>query len=293
MWHVDIIDDHTSLPYAAPSHVTDSSDALRVIDEDPVSSDNLILIYSRRSESKSNFATGPGWNREHLWPNSLGIDKVHPSYSDLHALRPADENVNSARSNKWFDDASAADGSFRSPGHAEAPLTKADVNSWEPPTAYQGDIARAMFYMDVRYSGDQANEPDLVLTDQLHLINGDNAYMGRLSTLLRWHFADPVSDEERLRNDRVHQYQNNRNPFIDHPEFVNGVFLDILRISKVGDTIRLSWPLRYDFGLLAAGDRVTNIAPVVIGSPVVEGEQYVLQIGTGDEVMNFFQIGLR
>ncbi|MEO0324434.1 MAG: pre-peptidase C-terminal domain-containing protein, partial [Myxococcota bacterium] len=105
-----------------------------------------------------------------------------------------------------------------------------DGNSWEVWSSRRGDIARAMFYMDLRYEGGThgvtgAREPDLRLTDDTSLIrttgtNASVAYMGLLSTLLAWHAEDPVDDRERDRNDVVYGYQGNRNPFVDHPEWV-------------------------------------------------------------------------
>ena len=74
--------------------------------------------------------------------------------------------------------------------------------------------------MDVRYEG-SGSEPDLILTDDEDLIvvtEGPVAYMGLLSVLLEWHGQDPVDELEESRNDVVFS-QNNRNPFIDHPEW--------------------------------------------------------------------------
>ena len=100
----------------------------------------------------------------------------------------------------------------------------------------RGDIARAQFYLDVRYEGGShggtgASEPDLVLTDNQALIaasqTGSNeslAYMGELSVLLQWHVEDPVDEFERRRNDVVYSYQGNRNPFVDHPEWVGCIY---------------------------------------------------------------------
>ena len=84
----------------------------------------------------------------------------------------------------------------------------------------------------MRYEGG-APEPDLILTDDQALIaasnTGDNepiAYMGILSVLLEWHAQDPVDDVERNRIDVVFSFQENRNPFIDNPEWVACLFLN-------------------------------------------------------------------
>ena len=163
------IDDHRVIKYS--SKTPDTADALAKLDADPGNPNSVILIYSRRSEAISNFGTTSGWNREHLWCNSYGIDKRGPAYSDLHNLKPADASVNSARSNKIYDNSDIKDAKYQKPGHPEAKLTSEDSDSWEPPTDVRGEIARAAFYMDVRYSGDKANENDLQLTNELGLIN--------------------------------------------------------------------------------------------------------------------------
>jgi len=44
--------------------------------------------------------------------------------------------------------------------------------------------------------------------------------MAYKSVLLTWNRQDPVSNWERRRNDIIYyNYQHNRNPFIDHPEY--------------------------------------------------------------------------
>ena len=125
--------------------------------------------------------------------------------------------------------------------HAEAPFASTDSDSWEPPAAVKGDIARALFYMAVRYRGDVTNEPALYLTDATEQIASTTNLMGRLSTLLRWSHADPVDGSEQLRNEGVYLYQGNRNPFVDHPEWVAAVFLPVPSIRRVDDGLALAW----------------------------------------------------
>jgi hypothetical protein len=106
----------------------------------------------------------------------------------------------------------------------------------------------AMFCMAMRYTGDVINEPAFVLTDNTALIQSTNSYMGKPSTLLAWHNADPVDGGEELRNDRVYSlYQANRNPFVDHPDRVNLTFVPahtnapILNISRLANGVMVAW----------------------------------------------------
>ena len=235
-----VIHNHNIIPYASGTRF-DTSDALRVLDQDPANTNNIIGIYSRQSEPSSSFGLTTGWNREHLWCDSYGLDGREPAYSDLNNLRAEDENVNSSRGNKFFDISDTNSAGYRKPAHAEAPLTSTDPDSWEPPASVKGDIARALFYMALRYTGDVGSEPALSLTDATVQITSTTNFMGRLSTLLRWSQADPVDAAEQLRNDRVYSYQNNRNPFVDRPDWVAAAFIPALSIARASSTFTLAW----------------------------------------------------
>jgi endonuclease I len=211
------------VPYSAPAGTTDTAAAMRVIDEALNDTTAVRLVYSGLNAPKADLNNMTGWDRAHLWPNSYGIDSVGPAYSDLHNLRPCDSTVNGSRSNLLYDDSNPEFVGYAVPGHPEAPGTSRDGNSWEMPDSEKGDIARAMFYMDVRYEGTNG-EPNLQLTDDLATVTASNSNMGRFSSLLVWHILDPVSPEERVRNDRVFAFQGNRNPFVDRPEWVLAVY---------------------------------------------------------------------
>ncbi|MDP6860087.1 MAG: endonuclease, partial [Verrucomicrobiales bacterium] len=249
-----------------------TDEAMSTIDADPINKNNVILIYSRRSDPSLNCCSS-GWNREHLWPNSYGIESRGPAYSDIHALRPCDSNVNSSRGNKHFDESDPDSRYYKFPSHPEATLCSSDNNSWSPPESLKGDIARAMFYMAIRYEG-KSGEPDLELTDNLTEITSINSKMGSLKTLLIWHILDPVSEEEKIRNDRVYEIQNNRNPFIDRPQWVSSIWENPLQISisKTANSIKVSWPTTIPRTVLETSKDL--IKWEVIKSPIIiQGNQ--------------------
>ena len=261
-----IISGHNVISYSSTDEV------MSVIDADPINKNNVILIYSRKSDPTSNCCSN-GWNREHLWPNSYGIDNRGPAYSDIHALRPCDSNVNSSRGNKHFDESDPESRYYKFPSHPESILCSSDNNSWSPPESLKGDIARAMFYMDIRYEG-KNGEPDLELTHELAEITSRNSKMGSLKTLLIWHMLDPVSEEEEIRNDRVYEIQNNRNPFIDRPQWVSSIWGNPLQISisETANSIKVSWPTTIPRTVLETSKDLTQWE--VIKSPIIiQGDQ--------------------
>ncbi|MGF9892856.1 endonuclease [Priestia megaterium] len=207
----NIIDHHTELSYSAVW------EALKKTDEDPANANNVILLYTGRSQAKSTNGGGvDDWNREHVWAKSHGdFGTAMGSGTDLHHLRPTDVSVNSTRGNLDFDNGGTE--------HSEALGNYFDSDSWEPRDEVKGDVARMLFYMAVRYEGDVSDEPDLELNNTVN--NGTAPYHGKLSVLLQWNAQDPVDDRERRRNDIIYSdYQHNRNPFIDHPEWVNEIW---------------------------------------------------------------------
>jgi endonuclease I len=191
-------------------------EALKNTDQDPANSANVILLYSGRSQSKSLNGGDPNdWNREHVWAKSHGdFGTATGPGTDLHHLRPEDVSVNADRGNKDFDNGGTE--------RAEAPDNYSDADSWEPRDAVKGDVARMLFYMAVRYEGTDGFA-NLELNNSV--TNGTAPYHGKLSVLLEWHEKDPPDTFEKRRNDVIHDsYQRNRNPFIDHPEWVDAIW---------------------------------------------------------------------
>jgi len=205
-----IISDQTKISYSAVW------EALKVTDQDPANSGNVVLLYSGISRSKTlNGGNTGNWNREHVWAQSHGDfgTSAGPG-TDLHHLRPEDVQVNSIRGNKDFDTGGS---SFTNGGGS---LT--DSNSFQPRAAVRGDVARMILYMAVRYEGGDS-WPDLEPNDAV--TNGSVPYHGRLSVLKQWNEQDPPSASETRRNELIYSnYQGNRNPFIDHPEWVEAIW---------------------------------------------------------------------
>ena len=256
----DLIDDHTRFPYTSSS--TDTWDILESADEDPADPDSILDVYRNRSFDKE----GGGndlYQREHTWPKAYGFpndDSTNYPYTDCHHLFLSDAGYNSSRSNKPYAGCNAectekvtdenngeGGGEGTYPGNSNWTKGSFTQGIWETWIGRRGDVARALYYMDVRYEGGShgesgADEPDLILTNDRELIasnNRDNnesiSYMGILATLLQWHTDDPVDEVERNRNDVVFTFQNNRNPFIDHPQWVDCLFNGNCQCSVTGD----------------------------------------------------------
>ncbi|MGK5674326.1 endonuclease [Micromonospora sp. URMC 106] len=205
-----IIKVHTRLSY------DQAWEALRDTDQDPANANNVILLYTGRSQSKTSNGSGvDDWNREHVWAKSHGdFGTATGPGTDVHHLRPTDVSVNATRGNKDFDNGGSPVG--------EAPGCYTDADSWEPRNAVKGDVARMIMYMAIRYEGADG-WPDLEMNQLVN--NGTAPYHGRMSVLLQWNQLDPPDAFEKRRNQRIYErWQGNRNPFVDHPEWATAIW---------------------------------------------------------------------
>ncbi|MEL6558464.1 MAG: endonuclease [Bacteroidota bacterium] len=192
-------------------------DALKQADLVPGSTSRVILIYGyndndgtlntdRTRGVNDNGGGSNDWNREHVYPRSLGTPNLGSSGpgSDAHHLRPADVSRNSSRGNRKFADGSGNSGTT-SQGY------------WYPGDEFKGDVARMMMYMYIRYGNrclpvnvgvgsSPANDSDM------------------LNLFLEWNAEDPVSALEIQRNPILEGIQGNRNPFIDNPAFATEIW---------------------------------------------------------------------
>lgn len=241
------IENHIMFPYSSTATGSiDTWDILNLAEEDPVDPGMILDKYKNARYTKITGGTGI-YNREHSWPNSYGFPSNGDiPYTDCHHLFATNTQYNGNRGNDPFGTCSSGcseDPTDLNYGFGGGSGTYPGNSNWSSPSTRtyevwnhrRGDLARAQLYMDVRYEGgthavNGQSEPELILTDNLSLISGTSggtAYMGRLGVLLQWHLADPVDDDERARNDVIESFQGNRNPFVDHPEWVECVFQGI------------------------------------------------------------------
>ena len=164
---------------------------------------------------------GDCYNREHIVPQSFFGSKS-PMVSDVHFIRPTDGKVNGMRSNYPF--AMVANPAFTSKnGTKVGPSSSPGYSgsSAEPINEFKGDVARMVLYFITRY------ESKLSTFSTGNMLGG-SSFPGlqgwELDVLLSWSAQDPVSPTEIDRNNAAYTYQKNRNPFIDHPEWVNAIW---------------------------------------------------------------------
>lgn len=162
------------------------------------------------------------FNREHVFCQSWFGYGTDAPYSDMHHIYPVDAWMNSIRNNFPYGEVTTPTRIFQNGSRfgqnsfvsltEETPNTKA----FEPIQEYKGDIARTFFYMETRY---MFEDEDFATTQPM-------TYQAKLrpwaiEMLKNWHIIDPVSQKEIDRNDAIYRIQQNRNPFIDHPELVS------------------------------------------------------------------------
>ena len=170
---------------------------------------------------------GDCYNREHSVPQSW-FNGASPMYTDLHHLYPVDGWVNNKRGELPYGEVGSADWTGQNGTRTGNSVTPGYNNTvCEPIDAYKGDLARTYFYMMTRYM----NVVDDWTSDMF--VNGDLTIWAE-NMLLQWHVDDPVSQKEIDRNNAVYAVQNNRNPFIDHPEWAHSIWGPFAGMAEPG-----------------------------------------------------------
>jgi endonuclease I len=220
---------HRDNGYGALINVYFSSD----IDETYDNDGGIVDIYSENPNSDDQYTfrsrkevcgqykrESDCFNREHLFPQSV-FNKQRPMRTDFFHIYPTDGYVNNRRGSYPFGEVKRAEWTSRN-GSKLGKNTFGDYNGkvFEPIDEFKGDIARALLYFATRYE------------NKIHkwnhaMLDGSNTrvYKGWfIALLLKWHKLDPVSAHELKRNDIGYKFQGNRNPFIDHPEYVDMIW---------------------------------------------------------------------
>jgi endonuclease I len=219
---------------------------------------------------------GTCWNKEHTFPKAW-FASAYPTYADLFVVRPTDYRLNAKRGNAPYATVSSPTYQFPVngvyPGYPIPPnpvLDKLGPSStpgvtipvaWEPSDAIKGDLARGYFYILTRY---QSNLGAWVTantgTGIEKVVDAANSLypsfnLPYLKMMYDWHIADPVDAKEINRNNLIYTQQNNRNPYIDHPEYVFQVWqcTGVIPVTitdftavKHTESVLLNWNATYE-----------------------------------------------
>jgi endonuclease I len=236
----NIIHTHTELPYSnlySYYAFTDSKTGNVVWDmysDIPGGTPAYIYHYVPADECGSYVAEGDCFNREHTIPSSWFNDGT-PMYSDLFNVVPTDGYVNNKRGN--FPHAKVGSTSWTSTnGSKLGNCVNAGYSStvFEPIDEYKGDFARAYLYMVTCYENVVAGWASNSGANVVLAANDSSVFLPwYINVLLSWNASDTVSSKEIARNDSVYKYQHNRNPYIDHPEWVNKIWAYVAGMETI------------------------------------------------------------
>ncbi len=242
-----------------------------VHDQDPANSSRIILAYSGLSNT-SQWDSAATWNREHVWPQSRQPGSVsngsQGNLGDPHALRPCNTQVNSNRGSMPFGFGDTT-GNFRDLGVY-----------WFVGDMCRGDIARSLFYSETRYAN-----------SGISLVNGNPSgnQMGDLASLIEWHFLDPPDEFERRRNHAIFSsqlnpqyYTNNRNAYVDNPEFVWSIYMDQMNDSTItlaggSSAANGTSSLQIDYGSVIVGTNVATTESITLNKAGNDGTYYSVE----------------
>ncbi|KAF2333659.1 endonuclease [Flavobacterium ginsenosidimutans] len=262
----NIIKGHTDNGYAGLYTTYQTSDVdnfyendgtvLDMYSENPSGTDPYTYTTGTTQRCGNYSVEGDCYNREHIIPQSV-FNEQSPMVADAHFITPTDGKVNGIRSNYPHGNVSSA--TYTSQNGSKLGSSAVSGYSgtvFEPINEFKGDIARMYFYFATRYENTVAGY-------SYAMFNGSSNQVfttAFLNMLLAWHAQDPVSAREIARNNAIYTRQNNRNPFIDHPEYVNQIWggtssgdtqaptapTSLASTAKTATSISLSWTASTD-----------------------------------------------
>ncbi|MGO4770345.1 endonuclease [Flavobacterium sp. W22_SRS_FK3] len=262
----NIIKGHTDKGYAGLYTTYQTSDVdnfyendgtiLDMYSENPTGTDPYNYSTASTQRCGNYSVEGDCYNREHIIPQSV-FNEQSPMVADAHFITPTDGKVNGIRSN--YPHGTVNSVTYISQNGSK--LGSSSVSGYsgtvfEPVNAFKGDIARMYFYFATRYENTVAGY-------SYPMFDGSSNKVftaAFLSMLLAWNAQDPVSAREIARNNAIYARQNNRNPYIDHPEYVNQIWggtssgdtqaptapTSLVSTSKTATSLTISWTASTD-----------------------------------------------
>lgn len=198
------------------SYYENDNTVLDMYSENPLSTDPY--NYNHFNNNCGTYSNeGDCYNREHLFPQGI-FESASPMKNDIHHVVPSDGKVNGQRGSYPFGEVDSPNWTSLN-GSKRGPNTTAGYSNtvFEPIDEFKGDIARCMLYFATRY--------ETQVDSWSHaMLNGTESQVYEdwfITLLVKWHTNDPVNQREIDRNNGAYTYQGNRNPYIDHPEYVN------------------------------------------------------------------------
>jgi endonuclease I/chitodextrinase len=226
----NIIKDHTVQDYAGLYVTYETSDidnfyekdgtVLDMYSENPAGIDPYNYSIGSTQRCGNYTVEGDCYNREHIIPQSV-FNSASPMVSDAHFITPTDGKVNGIRSNYPHAVVSIPTETTRNGSKLGASTTSGYSGPvFEPIDEFKGDIARMYFYFATRYENTVAGYNYAMFNNSTNKV----FTTGFLNQLIAWNNQDPVSPREIARNNAIYARQNNRNPYIDHPEYVTAIW---------------------------------------------------------------------
>ena len=234
----NIIKGHTDKGYAGlyTTYLTSDKDfyyenngtLLDMYTENPTGPECEFTYGTNQDDGTLGTAECQRYNREHLIPQSVFSSNT-PMYSDAHFVVPSDKYVNGQRGNLPFGKVDVSNQIYTNGSKRGSNLNSGYSAGYvgtvfEPIDEFKGDIARMLLYFAVRYETQVSGWSFLMFNGSSNQVFTSNA----INILLTWHNNDPVSNREIARNNAIYARQNNRNPFIDHPEYAMTIWGSLL-----------------------------------------------------------------
>jgi endonuclease I/chitodextrinase len=275
----NIIKGHTDNGYAGLYTTYQSSDIdnfyendgtiLDMYSEKPSGTDPYNYTSGSTQRCGTYSVEGDCYNREHIIPQSV-FNEASPMVSDAHFITPTDGKVNGIRSNYPHGTVASASTTTLNGGKlGSSSVVGYSGTVFEPINEFKGDIARMYFYFATRYE-------NTVGTYSYSMFDGSSNKVfttAFLNTLLAWNAQDPVNAREIARNNAIYARQNNRNPYIDHPEYVQAIWgstssdtqaptapTNLAVTTKTAASVSLSWSTSTDNVAVSGYDVYMNSA---------------------------------